>query len=59
MDKLLDIFLCGTTTIIELIAVFVITVLIQLIMYQVFNINLFKLFLKGSNKLDKYLNKIF
>ena len=59
MDKLLDIFLCGTTTIIELIAVFVITMLIQLIMYQVFNINLFKLFLKGSNKLDKYLNKIF
>lgn len=59
MNKLLDIFLCGTTTIIELIAVFIISMLIQLIIYQVFNVNLFKLILKGSNKLDKYLTKIF
>lgn len=59
MNKLLDIFLCGTTTIIELIAVFIILMLIQLIIYQVFNVNLFKLILKGSNKLDKYLTKIF
>ena len=59
MNKLLDIFLCGTTTIIEIIAVFIILMLIQLIIYQVFNVNLFKLILKGSNKLDKYLTKIF
>ena len=59
MDKLLDILLCGTVTIIEVIIIFIITMLIQLIMYRIFGINLFKLIIKYLNKLDEYLNKIF
>lgn len=59
MSKLLDILLCGAMTISELIAIFIVAMLIQLIMYRVFNINLYKLFIKGSDKLDKYLSEKF
>lgn len=59
MDKLLDILLCGTVTIIEAIIIFIIMMLIQLIMYKIFGINLFKLIIKYLNKLDEYLNNIF
>ena len=59
MSKLLDILLCGAMTISELIAIFIVAMLIQLIMYRVFNINLYKLFIKGSYKLDKYLTEKF
>lgn len=59
MNKLLDIFLCGTITIFELIAVLIIAMFIQLIMYQIFRINIYKLTIKGLNKLDRYLNKAF
>ena len=59
MSKLLDIFLCGTMTIIELITVFIVAMLIQLIMYRVFGINIYKLTIKGLNKLDRYLSEVF
>ncbi len=59
MNKILDIFLCGTITIFELIAVLLVVMIIQLIMYQVFGINVYKLIIKGLNKFDKYLSKAF
>lgn len=59
MNKLLDILLCGTATIIELIIIFTITMLIQLVMYRIFGINLFKLIIKSLNRFDQYLNKMF
>lgn len=59
MSKLLDILLCGTVTIIELITIFIVAMLIQLIMYRIFGINLFKIVIKSSKKLDQYINKIF
>lgn len=55
MDKIMDFILCAGVTAFEVIAVIIAMMLIQLIMYRVFNINLYKLFIKGSNKLDKYL----
>lgn len=57
MNYLLDILLCTSTAIAELIAVAIGMMLIQLVSYRVFNINLYKLFIKGSFKLDKYLNE--
>jgi len=57
MNYLLDILLCTSTVMAELIAAVIGMMLIQLIAYRVFNINLYKLFIKSSFKLDKYLNK--
>lgn len=57
MNYILDILLCTSTVMAELIAVIIGMMLIQLISYRVFNINLYKLLIKGSYKLDKYLNE--
>jgi len=57
MNYILDVLLCASTVMTELIAVIIGMMLIQLISYRVFNINLFKLFIKGSYKLDKCLNE--
>ena len=59
MNYILDILLCTSIAMAELIAVIIGMMLIQLISYRVFNINLCKLFIKGSYKLDKYLNEKF
>lgn len=59
MDKLLDILLCGGTLILEIVGAIVAMLLIQLIFYRVFNINLYKSINKGLDKLDKYLSRVF
>ena len=56
MDYWLDVFLCAGITLLELIGVIGIAMLVQLISYQVFGVNLYKKFFKGLNRLDKYLN---
>lgn len=59
MDKLLDILLCGGTLILEIVGAIIAMLLIQLICYQVFGINLYKSIINELNKLDQYLNKVF
>lgn len=59
MDKLLDILLCGGVLILEIAGAIIGILLIQLICYQIFGINLYKSTINGLNKLDKYLNKMF
>lgn len=59
MNKLLDILLCGGVVIGELFAAIVGMLLIQLIFYRVFNINLYKSIINELNKLDQYLDKVF
>lgn len=59
MDKLLDILLCSGVLIGEIFGAIVAMLLIQLIFYRVFNINLYKSINKGLDKLDKYLSKVF
>lgn len=56
MDKIIDIMLCSGVVLTELILIIIAGLLIQLIMYQVFNINLVKIAVKTSRKLDNYLN---
>ena len=59
MDKIIDIILCSGVVLTELILIIIAGLLIQLIMYQVFNINLVKIAVKTSRKLDNYLSSKF
>ena len=59
INYIADIFLCGLTVMIELATIFASMMLIQLISYQCFGINLYQKLNKELNRLDKYLTKIF
>ncbi len=55
----LDVIACAITVVIELISIFGLAVLIQLISYQCFGINLYQKIIKGLNRLDRYLTSKF
>ena len=59
MDKLLDILLCGGVLILEIAGAIIGILLIQLICYQVFGINLYKSFERFLDKMDKKLTEMF
>lgn len=59
IDYWLDVILCCMTVVLELIGVIGLALLIQLISYQIFGINPYQRIIKGLNRLDKYLTKIF
>ena len=44
MNKLIDFILCASIPLAELIGICIIALVVQAIMYQVFNINLYKIF---------------
>lgn len=55
----LDVALCGLTLLAELFGAIGMMLLVQLIFYRVFNVNLYKSFWKFLNKMDKKLTKMF
>lgn len=55
----IDVIACAMTVVIELIAIFGLAMLIQLISYQCFGINLYQRINKGLNRLDRYLTSKF
>ena len=55
----LDIALCGLTLMLELFGAIVMMLIVQLIFYRVFKINLYKKFWKFLNKMDKKLTEMF
>ncbi len=55
MSKLLDFILCSTTVLTELIAVFILAIIVQAVFYRVFNINLYKII---RNKLEELERRI-
>lgn len=55
----LDVALCTLTLLAELFGSIILMLLVQLIFYRVFNINLYKSFLKFLYKMDKKLTQIF
>lgn len=59
INYIADIYLCGLTVLGEIALVFISAMLIQLISYQCFGINLYQILNKGLNRLDKYLTKVF
>lgn len=58
MEYWLDVLLCGLITIGELIGVIILAILIQLIFYRVFKINLYKNIIRGLSKLEKYIEEV-
>lgn len=58
MSYWLDVLLCGLVTLGELIGVILLAVLIQIIFYKIFGINLYKKIIKGLNKLEKYIEEV-
>ena len=59
IDYWLDVILCCMTVVLELIVVFGLAMLIQLISYQCFGINIYQRIIKRLNRLDKYLTSLF
>lgn len=59
MKNILDVYLCGITFILEIISVIGIAMLMQLISYQYFGINLYQKLNSNLNKLDRYLTNLF
>lgn len=55
MSKLLDFILCSTTVLTELIAVFILAIIVQAVFYRVFNVNLYKII---KNKLEELERRI-
>lgn len=55
----LDVIACTVTTILEVIGTIGLAMLIQLISYQCFGINIYQRIIKRLNRLDKYFNEIF
>ena len=55
----LDVMLCSLVVIAKLIGAIAIALLIQLIFYKVFKINLYKELDKLSKRLDRKVNEIF
>lgn len=55
----LDVLACIITVVLELIGIVGISMLIQLISYQCFGINIYQRIIKRLNRLDKYFNEIF
>lgn len=55
----LDVIACTITTILEVIGTIGLAMLIQLISYQCFGINIYQRIIKRLNRLDKYLTSLF
>ena len=59
MIKLIDAFACGIVVMAELIGIILLSLLVQLVVYQLTGISLYNEIIKGLYKLDKKLEKIF
>lgn len=55
----LDVILCCMTVVLELIGIIGLAMLIQLISYQCFGVNIYQRINKRLNRLDKYLTSLF
>ncbi len=55
----LDVIACTITTILEVIGTIGLAMLIQLISYQCFGVNIYQRINKRLNRLDKYLTSLF
>ncbi len=55
----LDVILCCMAVLLELIGIIGLAMLIQLISYQCFGVNIYQRINKRLNRLDKYLTSLF
>ena len=59
MINLIDAFACGLVVIAEIIGILLLSLLVQLVVYQLTGISLYNEIIKGLYNLDKKLEKIF
>lgn len=61
IDKLIDIFLCGSVVILEIVGILILMLLVQGLVYNLSNrkINLYKTIWQNLQKLDKKMNNYF
>lgn len=59
MNYILEIMICGSIAISEILLIILLAGLIQGIVYKLTGFNIIKNIIKGLNKLDKKLNSIF
>lgn len=58
ISYLVDVFLCGTVVVAELVGTIILAIVTEVMVYKVFKINLFQEIWKSLNKLDRKLNRI-
>lgn len=55
---LVDLFLCSMVVVAELVGTIILAIAVEVIVYKIFKINLYREIWKGLNKLDRKLNRI-
>lgn len=58
ISYLVDLFLCSMVVVAELIGTIILAIAIEIMVYKIFRINLYREIWKALNKLDRKLNRI-
>lgn len=58
ISYLVDLFLCSMVVVAELVGTIILAIAVEVIVYKIFKINLYREIWKGLNGLDRKLNKI-
>lgn len=58
ISYLIDVFLCSMVVIAELIGTFILAISVEVIVYKLFKVNLYKSFIKFLDNMDRRLMKI-
>lgn len=58
ISYLIDVFLCSMVVVAELVVTIILAIAVEVIVYKIFKINLYREIWKGLHKLDRKLNRI-
>ena len=58
ISYLIDVFLCSMVVVAELVVTIILAIAVEVIVYKIFKINLYRAIWKGLDKLDRKLNRI-
>lgn len=58
ISYLIDVFLCSMVVVAELIVTILLAIAVEVIVYKIFKINLYREIWKGLNRLDRKLNRM-
>lgn len=58
ISYLIDVFLCSMVVVAELVGTIILAIAVEVIVYKIFKINLYRAIWKGLDKLDRKLNRI-
>ena len=58
ISYLVDLFLCSMVVVAELVVTIILAIAVEVIVYKIFKINLYREIWKGLNRLDRKLNRM-